>query len=259
MASIGDVAAALRAAVATAEEAAGQVRAADERVETALGPLQAALSDSANHNAHDGLGSLSSVRERLAEALAALKAGTDRMSEYIAAIASGGGSGPPATGGRASGSGFDSRRRDPAKAAAVRRFGWPRRPDGKTSARGLLYDGSGKQVLHAPLRALKSGQVYNTPDLKPEWRRPEMKTSWHIEGGAAAYMRSTETKEMSLWLNLPACGDYGPFADPDPNGCDANLPKILPRGYTLRVHTEYEHGGARVKTYRGTGEALKDD
>lgn len=79
MTSIGDVAAALHAAVATAEEAAEQLRTADERIENALAPLQAALADSSNSDTHDGLGSLTTARQRLSEALAAIKTGSDRM------------------------------------------------------------------------------------------------------------------------------------------------------------------------------------
>jgi hypothetical protein len=94
MTSIGDVAAALRTAIATAEQAAASLRAADDRLEGTLTSLHAALAGSSSHDARDGLGSLGAARERLAEALDSLKAGGDRMGEYIAAIA-GGGAGVP--------------------------------------------------------------------------------------------------------------------------------------------------------------------
>ncbi|MCD0442140.1 hypothetical protein LO763_00680 [Glycomyces sp. A-F 0318] len=261
MVSIGDVAAALRAAIAMTEEAARTVKAADERIGDALAPLQADLEASSNPLPREALAQWSAARERLAEVLALILNGTERMGSYVASIAGGSRFTPPSetqtTGDRAA-TAFNPRARSPERSAAIRRFGWPKRVDGKTSARGMLYDSSGKPVLGQPLKALKGDRVYTTPDLKDEWRTRGMATSWHIEGGAAAYMRNTQTKEMALWINLSACGNSGGFGDDDPNGCHVNLPKILPEGYTLHVHAELENGWSRQWTYRGTGEALKD-
>lgn len=148
---------------------------------------------------------------------------------------------------------YNPKARDPEHVEAIRRFGWPRNARGRTSARGLVYDGSGKPLLHQPLKPLGGDRVYNTPDLKDEWRGRDMATSWHIEGGVAAYMRSTQTKVMTLWLNIPACGGY---RRPDPKGCHENLPKILPPGYTLHVRVEGEDGSYQINTYPGSGEAL---
>ncbi|MDN3241383.1 DddA-like double-stranded DNA deaminase toxin [Glycomyces tritici] len=149
---------------------------------------------------------------------------------------------------------YDPKARDPARVEAIRREGWPRNVKGRTSALGLLYDGAGKPVLRQPLRPLSGDRVYDTPDLKDEWRLREVATSWHIEGGVAAYMRKTTTMVMTLWLNIPTCGGY---RRPDPNGCHENLPKVLPPGYTLHVRVEGEDGSYQLNTYRGTGEALK--
>ncbi|SDD14292.1 EndoU domain-containing protein [Glycomyces harbinensis] len=90
MASIGDVAAVLRTAITTAEQAAANLRAADDRLESTLTPLQAGLDGASNPDALDGLASLGAAREGLAEALDALEAGNDRLGEYIASIAGSG-------------------------------------------------------------------------------------------------------------------------------------------------------------------------
>lgn len=185
----------------------------------------------------------------LADSLEALRSRIDALRGLLPASASG--TPPP----QPRSPSFDHAARDNARSTALRGFGWPKNSKGRTSARGLLYDSEGNAALRQPLRALRKGKVYNAPELKEPWRSdPEMKTTWHIEGGAAAYMRKTQTRVMSLWLNVPACGGYD---RPDPQGCAENLPKVLPRGYTLHVHVEEEHGGFRYTEYRGTGEALR--
>lgn len=255
MASIGDVAAALRAVLATVNEAADRVRAADVRTEDTLTAIHTTLSESSNPDAHAGLASLTAARERLAHALSALKAGADRMSDYIASIAGGGGASPPASPLSGSPPRFDLRRRNDVGSSAIRRFGWPRNSKGRISARGVLLNSDGDAVLHQPLRAKRNGEVFDAPELKEPWRSDRaMKTSWHIEGGAAAYMRRTATRVMSLWLNVPPCGGLD---RPDPKGCFENLPKIIPKGYTLYVHAELENGGYQRVIVKGTGEALK--
>lgn len=204
----------------------------------------------------DDAEALAGQAHALAEALDQLRARVDGLRGLLTSISSG--SAPPTT--TAGGSPpHDPKARDPKRSEEIHRFGWPRNTRGRVSARGLLYDGSGNPVLHKPLKALKGDRVYDTPDLKDEWRTRDVATSWHIEGGVAAYMRSTETKSMSLWLNLPPCGGRGDYDDADPKGCHANLPKILPEGYTLVVHMEYEDGRYRRRVFPGTGEALKDE
>ena len=134
--------------------------------------------------------------------------------------------------------GFRIGERHPDAAAAVRRFGWPKGPNGRIKARGLMFNANGEAVLHRPLKALRKGTAYPAPDLKEPWRSdPDMKTSWHIEGGVAAYMRNTKTREMALYITLPPCGEQ---RRADPKGCEQNLRKVLPKGYTLHVHVEWE-------------------
>jgi len=249
MASIGDVAAILRAAVATAEEAAGQVRAADERVETALGPLQVALSDSTNHNAHDGLGSLSAVRERLAETLAALKAGTDRMSEYIASIA-GGGAVLPAPGGRAGGSGtppagrvFNPRKFDASKLAGLRRY------SEAGTAEGRLYGADGSPHSDRVLRARPPESSPFPPASVRERYRDATPNRGHIEGEVAATMRRERLRETTLYLNAEPCDNRG-------RGCKENTHAFLPEGSVLNIWAVNDDGSRVFKRVNGTGEAI---
>jgi hypothetical protein len=269
MASEGENRAAIEAATTQADEAAASVRQADDIVSAQLEMLRYALADSSNPLAEEGMWQWAGARERIEEVLAALAAGNAKWEEYLATRGQGGGGGaspatsvggngtPPVAGSNSDTEPprpYDPKARDPDRVAAIRRIGWPRNTKGRTSARGLLYDGKGNPVLHQPLKPLSGERVYDTPDLKDEWRRREVATSWHIEGGVAAYMRGTGTKEMTLWLNIPACGGY---RRPAPNGCHENLPKILPPGYKLHVRVEGEDGSYQLNTYSGTGEALK--
>lgn len=104
MASIGDVAAALRAALQMIEEAAQSIKAADEQVEQNLDPLNLALADSSNDLASEGLSQWTTAREQLAQALALIGEGNARMGEYITSIAGAGAVNPtPAAPSRGSG------------------------------------------------------------------------------------------------------------------------------------------------------------
>jgi hypothetical protein len=117
-----------------------------------------------------------------------------------------------------------------------------------------MYDMNGNRVLHNPLEALKGKKTYTALDLKEPWRSDRrMTTSWHIEGGVAAYMRRNKVKEMTLWLNIPPCGGLG---NPDPMRCWGNLEKILPKGYVLHIRWEKEDGSYDYQKFDGTGEAL---
>lgn len=267
MASIGDVAAKLRAALTLIEGAAASLKTADDRLEGASGPLQADLADSSNPLTHEGLGQWRTARERLAEALALITGGAERMGEYIASIAGSAGSSggaSPTIPSRSSGEvrvpqdrpvpGFDPQRLNPTVERIMRRVGWPKRSDGKTSARGLLFTPDGRSWTETPLRASRKGPASRRTDLKTPWSTdPEITTRHHIEGNAAALMVKHGQRGAVLYLNIPPCGDP---SRPDPKRCHPNIPAVLPEGYTLTVHTVREDGGHSRTVYRGTGEAI---
>jgi hypothetical protein len=259
MPSIEEAASAVGGNAEQARELSAGITGAKETITELAGALAAvgveARASEANGCA-DEAEALAGQANALADALDRLRSRVDALRGLLTTLTRGSAPPTPQAGDPPA---YNPLARDPKRSEEIRRFGWPRNTTGRTSARGLLYDASGNPVLHKPLKALKGNRVYDTPDLKDEWRARDVATSWHIEGGVAAYMRATKTKSMALWLNLPPCGGRGDYDDADPKGCHANLPKILPKGYTLVVHMEYEDGRYRRRTFPGTGEALKDE
>ena len=147
---------------------------------------------------------------------------------------------------------FSPRRRNRAHENQLRRLGWPRNASGRTSARGLLYDTKGDPLSD---QVWKADPRIKHADLREPWASADNYVSrWHVEGQVAAWMRQTGTRKAVLYLNIPPCGGGDP---PDPVRCEASLKKMLPKGYTLDVHTVLENGGARIKRYTGTGEAIR--
>ena len=210
----------------------------------------------------DRAGELAEVARQLDEVHARLTGVAERLGEIQQAAAGGGGlpsggsgSGPePDARPRTGIPGFHPRRLSPDADDRIRRMAkWPKGHDGKIKARGHLYDDNGVNVLDRTLQALPYGQTYDTPELKEPWRSDtEVTTTWHIEGGAAAYMRRTGMTSATLYLNAPTCGGE----DRDPKRCYQNVSKTLPEGSTLTVWSILEDGGKRRVTFRGTGEAI---
>ncbi|MFD0555894.1 DddA-like double-stranded DNA deaminase toxin [Stackebrandtia endophytica] len=149
--------------------------------------------------------------------------------------------------------GFTHRR--PAKEAidAIKREGWPKTAEGRTSARGHLYNPDGNRLDTGTLRPHRKGAALPCTDLREPWRSdPNYTTTWHAERDAAKIMRDNNLREAVLYLNIPPCGRY----TEDPKRCDLNLEKILPKGATLWVWTISETGSRGQRRYRGTGEAI---
>lgn len=136
---------------------------------------------------------------------------------------------------------------------AVRREGWPRNAQGRTSARGFLYTGDGRQVNTETFRPRDMGRAPPCEDLREPWRSDEeYTTTWHAERDAAALVRRWGLSESVLYLNVPTCGKESG----DPYRCDANLEKILPAGAVMYVWTVHEDGSRSRRRYMGTGEAI---
>ncbi|MEV3934422.1 DddA-like double-stranded DNA deaminase toxin [Glycomyces sp. NPDC049804] len=265
MPSVDAVAASLAANKAGAEELAGQLAECRQQAEELQGRIAALgaegtadLASSAVHAIEELMAEAASLADRIGEAQSKVLA----IKQGALLATKGSGNDPPdalaapsATSGTSSGaSGFNPSQRNPHSGRAVRRFGGLGTPRAG-SARAGLFDSEGNEVLHQLLRAKRGGEVFDAPELKDPWRSDRaMKTTWHIEGGVAAYMRRTKTKVMALWLNVPPCEGLDRA---DPKGCYENLPKILPKGYTLYVHAELENGGYQRVIVKGTGEALR--
>jgi hypothetical protein len=141
----------------------------------------------------------------------------------------------------------------------MRRIGWPKK-SGRTDeirARGMIYgkDGRAWTSEDNPLTASRRGPASQRTDLKEPWASdPDRTGSWHIEGNAIALMVKYRQNEIILYVNQKVCGSEPPF---DPKRCHETLPKLMPRGYTLYVHSVLEQGGVHIRKYQGTGEALK--
>lgn len=146
---------------------------------------------------------------------------------------------------------------DTALVDVMKRIGWPTKPGRPDDirARGMLYSTNGTPWNSEPLRASRQGPASKRTDLKEPWASdPEMTTSWHIEANAAALMVKFKERVAILYINQSVCGSQEPF---DPKRCHDNLRKILPKGYTLYVHSVLRSGWTEAKRYEGTGEALK--
>jgi|GEM_PF-1181907 len=150
--------------------------------------------------------------------------------------------------------GFTHRRPTGEAIDAIKREGWPKNTDGRTSARGHLYDPDGNRIDAGTLKPHRKGAAPPCADLKEPWRSdPDYTTTWHAERDAAKVMRDNNLREAVLYLNIPTCGKE----DEDPQRCDANLGKIIPAGSTLWVWSINDNGTMKRRKYPGTGEAIE--
>lgn len=212
--------------------------------------------------ATEGLAAIGSGMEERAAGAAQAREGIETARTHITAIGNALDTGPSSGPGQVGSTSAELEPRASFEPAAldqtiverIRQIGWPLNRNGRVAARGLFFDHRGKEVLGRVLSALRPGQVFQAPDLKEPWRsNRKVTSSWHIEGGVAAYLREhVESKRAVLYLNVPPCGKT-PF---DPARCHANLEKILPEGTTLTVFVVRKRGLPERITFEGTGEAV---
>jgi hypothetical protein len=268
MPSIDEAASAVGGNAEQARELSAGITGSKEAIAELAGALAALGVETRASEANgcaDDAEALASQANALAEALDRLRARVDGLRGLLTALSSG--SAPPTTSGGGPTTsevnvprdrpvpGFDPQRLNPTVERIMRRIGWPKRADGKTSARGLLFSPDGRSWTETPLRASRSGPASQRTDLKEPWASdPGITTRHHIEGNAAALMVKHGQRDAVLYLNIPPCG--GP-SRPDPKRCHPNIPSVLPKGYTLTVHTVRDGGGHSRTVYRGTGEAIK--
>jgi len=146
---------------------------------------------------------------------------------------------------------FHPRKRNRKHEDEIRKLGWPKNTEGRTSARGKLYGLNGASLDN---RVWRANPEVSHKDLKEPWASsPQHVSRWHVEGQVTAWMREKRVKEAVLYLNLPACGK----TKQDPGTCDKSIAAMLPEGYSLVVWTIPENGSPYSVRYRGTGEAVK--
>lgn len=84
--------------------------------------------------------------------------------------------------------------------------------------------------------------------LKPEYARRFVVRD-HAEGHVAAVMRRPDgPKEVTVVINNEPC--------PGPQGCDATLPHIIPRGTRMNVFLKQNGQVMPYATYEGTGKGI---
>ena len=156
---------------------------------------------------------------------------------------------PPATETRRNPNGPDSRYFE-----EVRRIGWPKNTQGKTSARGLVFDAHGNPI-GGEWKAEPHGLASDTSRFNEPWRsdiRYTIRT--HVEGQVAAMICRTGITKTEVYLNLPPCG----ARDFDPVRCHQNVKHVLPVGSTMTVWAvRGDRGMPQKYTFSGTREALK--
>lgn len=247
-----DVIQLLRAALAKTAGARDGTAAARELAAEIQLEIQAATDGSTHEKTDEAIVRLSQAQVKLDEALEKFAAGDAAVEEYIAELEGGSGSGGAPDTSRPA----ERRpvvippfRADPDKIDEIVPYVGRKLPSGKAEAFARQYDAAG----------LPLGPVHTADDDGPaagghglkEPQKSSEKLLRHVEGHAAARMRSDKIRTSSLYINIPPC-QYE-------IGCHANLKKILPKGYTLYVHQVNRRGGSRLWPYKGTGEALTDE
>lgn len=256
----------MRAGWDTAADAERLMQEAAEQYADAKHMLAAATSGSVNEKIDTSRGRLGQVLEALQQAYAHLEGAREEFDAYLDEIGAGG-VGPPATGDPAPTKQaepepppFEPFKHNHEREEVMRRIGWPTKPgtDDDVHARGILYldDGTAWGSEEDPLWAGRDGLASERTDLKPEFMDPQMRTTWHIEGHAAAYMVKHGKKRAILYINQSVCGIEQPQ---HPKRCGRNARHLLPPGYKLYVHSVLKDGSVRITPHRGTGKAIKDD
>ncbi|WP_240037584.1 DddA-like double-stranded DNA deaminase toxin [Glycomyces paridis] len=260
-----DISAALGVSRSEAEGLAGQLAVSKQQTED----LQAGIAAlGAEASANRASAAARSIEGLMAEA-ARLAERISEVQAQVVAIGQSGllstGTGTPAQSAAPTGrarrlADFNPRRSHPEAVQEIRRVGYPRNAEGRTSARALVYTADGEQLNREPLKPHRKGEAPERPELHEPWASSEdMKTTWHVEGDAAAMIRKDRLQDAAFYLNVPLCGSrQGESELPDPEGCAENFRHVIPRDTVAYVHVVREGRVPYRQKITGTGEGIKE-
>jgi hypothetical protein len=265
MTSVDEVAASLGGNKSEAEGLAGQLAASKQQAEELQGALAAVGVES---TANRAAAAVQTIEQLVAEAAGL----AERIGEAQAEVHAIGQSnllttstGAPATTTASFGyarrlADFNPMRSHPEAVKEVRRVGYPRNAEGRTSARAFVYTADGEQLNAEPLKPYRKGEAPVRPELREPWASSEdMKTTWHVEGDAAAMIRKDHLQDAAFYLNVPLCGSrQGESELPDPKGCAENFRHVIPRDSVAYVHVIREGRVPYRQKIIGTGEGIKE-
>ncbi|MBO3735424.1 DddA-like double-stranded DNA deaminase toxin [Glycomyces niveus] len=266
MPSVEEVAAALGANKGEAKALAGQLAASKQQAEKLQEQL-AALG--AEGTASLASAAVQSIEGLMSEA-AALSGRIGEAQSQVLAIGQGGllpsGTKTTVTGQPTAAlprrriPGFNSNRVNKDAIADIRRAGYPKNAEGKTSARAFVYTADGEQINADALKPYRKGEAPPQPDLKEPWASSEeLTTTWHVERDAAAAIRAERLDSAAFYLNVPLCGRRAEGSEyPDPAKCYENFRHIIPKDAVAYVFVVPEQGMPRRRRIVGTGEAIKE-
>ncbi|HEU5128841.1 MAG TPA: DddA-like double-stranded DNA deaminase toxin [Glycomyces sp.] len=265
MASVDEVAAALGGNKVEAEGLAGQLAAAKQQAEELQGEFAALGAEGTANRA----GAAAQTIEALMAEAAGLAERIGEAQAQVLAIGQSGllttGTGGPVTATATAGTArrltdFNPKRSHSEAVKEIRRVGYPRNAEGRTSARAFVYSADGKQLNDEPLKPYRRGEAPVRPELREPWASSDdMTTTWHVEGDAAAMIREDHLQNAAFYLNIPLCGSrQGESELPDPNGCAENFRHVIPRDTVAYVHVIREERVPYRQKITGTGEGIKE-
>lgn len=250
----------IRKAFGVLEEGRAFIAQARAKTEEA-GQVLAQVADGANDDRpHAAVSKMEASLDALDRADAHSVGGREEFTEYVELIGGAlAGAAPPSPPPLAPPRrpGWRSSRANPDAIAAVRRAGWPKNSEGRTSARAHLYDGDGNQVTPKTYQAYKKGEQPYRPELKLAFNDQDMTTTWHAEGEIAKDIRDSGVREASVYLNIKRCGEGTMNREPNPKGCSENFRHIVPKDVVVYVHVIPENGRRSQFRIVGTGEGIK--
>lgn len=269
MADIGEVVAAVQAAIDVCEQRSRELIEAADKTRRSQSRLAAVTEGSAHPASRDAKRFLDHSHQELTEAARNAVQAARHLRAYLSGLEGGGSSrspspasvppqrsDAPSTAERLAD--FRPDRQHPRAIARTRDDGWPKNAAGNISARARLYDVNGYQLSETAYVADDRNEPSQWADLKGRWNDSEFTTTWHAEGRIAKDVRDSGLTQAAVYLNVPVCGAPRPGQErPDPQGCVENFRHIIPKDTVVYVFMVPENGSPRRRRIVGTGEGIK--